>query len=100
MTLNPFNSLSEILTAWSNVNFTKTIKTVHNQILWNNSNIKTENKTIFFKKMYEAGIIKVEDIFNKRQNVFYTFQEVKNKYLLHNSNFLNYYTIINCISHT
>ena len=91
--------LSEILTAWSNINFTNTIKTVHNQILWNNSNIKTENKTIFFKKMYEAGIKIVEDIFNKRHNVFYTFQEVKNKYLLQNSNFLNYYAIIKCISH-
>ena len=49
--------------------------------------------------MYEAGIKTVEDIFNKRHNVFYTFQEVKNKYLLQNSNFLNYYTIIKCISH-
>ena len=28
---------------------------------------------------------------------FYTFKEVKNKYLLHNSNFLNYYRIIESI---
>ena len=46
--------------------------------------------------MYEAGI-KKEDMLNKRHNVFLTFQEVQNRYLLHHSNL--FYRIIECIPH-
>ena len=89
--------LSEILKACSDMNFKKEIKNVNKQLLWNNLNIKSENKTIFFNDMLEAEIKTIENIFDKRYKVFYTFQEIKDKFVLNNSNFLKYHKLIESI---
>ena len=68
-----------------------------NEIIWNNSNIRVENKTIIFKNWRQSGIKYVKDMFdNDRQN-FYTFAALKEKFDLPSSDFLKYLSIFNSL---
>ena len=70
---------------------------IEKEIIWNNSFIKNENKTFYYKKWFEKGIKYIEHIFNIRQKVFYTFQHIKTLYSLENADFLKYYRLIQSI---
>ena len=68
-----------------------------NEIIWNNSNIRVENKTIIFKNWRQSSIKYVKDMFdNDRQN-FYTFAALKEKFDLPSSDFLKYLSIFNSL---
>ena len=55
--------------------------------MWNNTFLKVENKTVFYKTFFEKGIKYVEDIYNRRSNRFYNFEELQNMYDINNSDF-------------
>ena len=85
--------LSDILSSWSHINFIENIENVKTQILWNNSFIKNNNSTIFYKPWYDKGIIYIDQIFDSRHKLFFTFQHMKNVYALDNSEFLKYHSL-------
>ena len=89
--------LKEILQAWSNLNFENKPTEINNQILWNNSFINNNNNTVFYNEWYSKGIKYINNIYDKRLKSFYTFQAIKAKYLLQNSDFLKYYTLLESI---
>ena len=92
--------LSEIVSSWSNINFTENIDNVKTEIIWNNSFIKKNNSTLYYKSWNDKRIRYIDQIFDSRHKVFYTFQHMKTVYTLENSDFLKYHTLIQCISHS
>ena len=40
------------------------VKDIANEIIWNNSHIKSQNEMLFYKKWQTAGITKVKQIIN------------------------------------
>ena len=65
------------------------------QSIWFNSNLKIDNKVVFYEKWCDAGIFFINDLMNEN-NVFMTHQELCLKYNL-NINFLQYYSIMHMI---
>ena len=61
----PIDFYKEALNAWKKINCRTphTIEQVFNEIVWNNRYIKVEGFSFYYKKWHEAGVTKIEDIF-------------------------------------
>ena len=66
-----------------------------NEILWNNRKILVGKKTVFYKKWYDAGIIKISDLLNQNQD-FLKLHELAIKFNL-KVPFTTYYGLVNAI---
>lgn len=64
--------------------------------LWFNGKIRINRKHVFFKEWFQKGIIYVNDIV-KENNVFYSFQEFREKFPGIRSNFLQYNGLISAV---
>ena len=64
-------------------------------IVWNNRNIKIDNKTIFFRTWFDKGVYTLKDLLDQNL-VFLTYEEFKVRYQSQ-TNFLTYYGLINAI---
>ena len=89
--------LKDILIAWSNLNFKPIIYSHFNEILWNNSNIRVDDKTVFYKRWSELGIKYVKDIYDHEAKVYCPFRTIQNKFGLPSSDYLRYLSLINSI---
>ena len=83
--------------SWSSINYSGSVENINHEILWNNSYIKNNNSTIFYTNLFNKGIKYIKDIFDSRSKLFYTFQYIKTSYLLNNTDFLNYHTLVQSI---
>lgn len=54
----------EMCAAWCDATFTIPNTNFGEQIIWNNSLIKINNVTIYYKRFHQAGVIHVKDLFN------------------------------------
>ena len=61
-------------------------------ILWNNQDITTEGKSLYWKLWVASGIYFIHDILNE-QGKYVTYEEFKCKYNI-NINFINYFQIL------
>ena len=59
----------DVLIAWCSINFKSPVNLdeIENTILWYNSDIRIQNKPIFYKKCYKNGITFVKDILNENK---------------------------------
>ena len=89
--------LRDVLLAWNTLSNKAVIYHCGNEILWNNSNIRVEDKPAIFKSWLNVGIKYVKDMFDKGTQSFYTFPALKEKYNLLPSDFLKYLSILNSI---
>ena len=64
-------------------------------IIWNNQDIKIDNKTIFFRTWFDKGVYTIKDLFDQNLD-FLSYEEFKLRYQLQ-TNFLTYYGLINAI---
>ena len=64
-------------------------------IIWNNKDIKIDNKTIFFRTWFDKGIYTLKDLLDHNLD-FLSFEEFKLRYQME-TNFLTYYGVINAI---
>jgi exonuclease III len=91
--------LKDVLLAWRSVikcsQLDKNHKEMH--IIWNNSDIRIDNKPFFHYEMYSKGIKFVEQLYDFRNKHFYSFIEAKHLFNLHNRVFLEYYKTISSI---
>ena len=67
-----------------------------NEILWNNRKILVGKKSVFYKKWYDAGIIKISDLLNQNQD-FLKLHELAITFNL-KVPFTTYYGLVNAIS--
>ena len=58
--------LSHILKAWCSLNFNENINNIKKEIIWNNSYIKNNNKTLFYKSWFDKGIEYIDNIYDTR----------------------------------
>ena len=63
--------------------------------IWNNQDIKIDNKTIFFRTWFDKGVHTVKDLVDQNLD-FLTYEEFQLRYHLQ-PNFLTYYGLINAI---
>ena len=90
--------LADVIESWCKIHYAEPID-LFNEILWNNTEIKHQNKIIYSNYLHNVGIKRIKHIFNTDEKRFYTFNELKNLYGLDNSQFLQYHRIINSIPH-
>ena len=64
-------------------------------IIWNNQDIKIDNKTIFFRTWFDKGVYTLKDLLDPNLD-FLSYEEFKLRYQLH-TNFLTYFGLINAI---
>ena len=89
--------LRDILMSWSKLNFNSVIYKHYNEIFWNNSNIRIDEKTVFYKNWFQSGIKYVKDIFDHEQQAYYTFRKLQDNYNLPNTDYLRYLNPVNII---
>ena len=63
--------------------------------IWNNQDIKIDNKTIFFRTWFDKGVHTVKDLVDQNLD-FLTYEEFQLRNQLQ-TNFLTYYGLINAI---
>ena len=83
---------------WSKLNFNSVIYNHYNEILWNNSNIRIDERTVFYKNWFQSGIKYVKDIFDNEQQAYYTFRKLQDNYNLPNTDYLRYLSLVNSIA--
>ena len=87
--------LTEILNAWSCLNFTKEIVSVGKEFMWNNSYIKSNgNETFFYSTWFNRGVTRLEQIYDFRFKQFYSFENIKTLYDFNDLEFLKYHRLI------
>ena len=67
---------------------------VSKEIIWNNSEIKHENKILFYRDWYIKGIKQIEHKYDYRIKRFYPFKQVQNLYDIPRNDFLKYFHIV------
>ena len=73
------------------------ISNYHNEIIWNNSNIRVGENTIFYKKWFQIGIKHMKDIYGQGNQRYYSFFKLQEKFNLPATEFLRYMSLINSI---
>ena len=70
-----------VMSVWFNVSCIKPKdrNMVGNQLVWYNSEIRIDNKPIFHKKLYQAGLKTISDILDRTNN-FLNFEEFSRKF--------------------
>ena len=83
----------EILEEYYEINYKKPeeIENITNQIIWFNSNIKIDNRTIYYQKWEEKNIIKLQDILDNEGKIMEK-GEIQRELNI-NIDFLTYYSI-------
>jgi len=83
--------------AWSNVNFKDDISNIGKEIIWKNTNIKSNIKPFFLHDWADKGIVFIEHIYDYRNKQFFSFNEIHNLYNVPQTDFLIYYQLTTCI---
>ena len=86
-----------MLTSWANCNSNPTILSYGNEILWNNSNIRTGGCTIIYKIWYQKGIKYFKDIYDDITKTIHLYDRLKDLYHLPDTDFLKYLALIQSI---
>ena len=55
--------IKNICSAWANYNFKHVNTNFQEEIIWNNSHIKINNRIVYYKFMHQKGITFVKDLF-------------------------------------
>ena len=89
--------INNILKAWDYISTCPNEDMNERTPIWNNSNIRIENKPIFYKGWFQKEIKYLEDIYDFRDNEFYSFSNLKYLYNLQDSELLKYNSLIDSI---
>ena len=66
-------------------------------MLWNNSSIKSVNRTLLYKNWLQSGIKYIKDIYDYSLKKVYPFEELKGLYNLPRTDFLKYIGLVQSI---
>ena len=90
--------LRDILAGWCKINTSETTRVIQKEIIWNNSQIKCNNKVLFYVDWFEKGIKFIEHIYDFRFRKFHTIEQLQNLYNISENDFLKYYNIVSNIT--
>ena len=86
LNVNPVNSNTlkfkstfpnQILNSWFCFTYNPTPNYISKEIIWLNSTIQLNGRSLFYNKWFEKGILFIEHIFYYRSNVLYTFAQLQ-----------------------
>ena len=88
-----------IMQAWTKYSFYKpeTINEIATQKLWYNSWIRSQNRPIRYRKLQQAGVDRICDIYDFADKRFKTFQEIQYDYGNEVGTFLEYNVLVAAI---
>ena len=89
------NFINEVVTTWFNTFHENGDQNYHQQILWNNSSIRINNRVVFWKNWYDKGIKCFGDILSENGSIL-SLTQFKEKFDF-NVNFLNYFSLVHAI---
>ena len=81
--------LRDVLAGWCKINNSESTHVIAKEIIWNNSQIKCNNKILFYHDWYEKGIKLIEHIYDFRIQKFYTLEQLQHLYNIHQKISLN-----------
>ena len=97
------NFLVDVLVAWSDFRFQYhegTSQSLNrNEIIWNNSYIKINSSSFFYKKWHKQGNCKISHLMDAYDN-FLSLQAFQLKYSQLKCNFLEYFSVITAIKNS
>ena len=82
--------LKDIISSWMKIKNTNKTINIERDILWNNSNIKINKKTVFYKDWFEKGIKLIKHIYDYRAKEFYSFKDIMFIFNIPETDFLIY----------
>ena len=88
--------INDVCKAWSYYAFKNPRNDFKNQIIWNNSFIKVDKRIVFFKKMYENGIVFVKDLYDE-ENSLLSIGNLIQTFSLHSFPFTLIHSVIDAI---
>lgn len=87
------NFIREVVYSWCTIVYEADVENPCNQIIWNNSFIKTDNNVLYNAIWYNKGIKFVKDLMDNHGN-FLSLKELADKFSLGNFNFMDYFSLI------
>ena len=74
----------DVLKIWNELNYQepKNKAQVMNQMIWFNSHIKISKKPVFYKKWYEAGVVRISDLWNNDSNQWMSYDDFQRQHSL------------------
>lgn len=90
------NFIRDVCSAWAIYNYVVCKENFGNEIIWNNSNIKINNNTIFHRQLYVKGVMYLGDLLDDG-NTFLAYNQFMLKYDLQNFPFTSYFGIISAV---
>ena len=93
----PNQFMKDVIQVWSQHNFyiPANIHQIRNQVIWFNTHVRVDNRTLFIRALYTANIIYIHQFFDEIGDLL-SVQNFQLKYGL-NIIFLTYYIIISAI---
>ena len=58
--------LRDVIAGWCKINISETTRVIHKEIIWNNSQIKCNNKVLFYVDWFEKRMKFIEHIYDFR----------------------------------
>ena len=89
--------LRDLQLAWSKFANKTVISNYYNEIIWNNSNIRVGENTIFYKEWFQLGIKHIKDIYDQQNQRYYSLYKLQEKFNLPATEFFRYMSLINSI---
>ena len=87
----------DILLAWQEIKGYKEKNNISQEIISNNSNLKSNGNIFYNQKWVNRGISLIEQLYDFRNKRFFNFNEFKNLYQIEENNFLLYTSVIHSI---
>ena len=94
--------LLDVLVAWSHFRFQygdKGCSLNENELMWNNSTIKINGVSVFYKHWYRKGIYKIAQVVDDSKN-FLSFENFQANFPELKCNFLEYQGMVSAIKHS
>jgi len=82
------------LTSWNLFRKNYEQNDIQKIIIWNNSDIKINNETLYYKNWHEKGFLYLEHIFDFRLGKFYSFDNMQYLYQITNCLYLKYLQLV------
>ena len=97
--LTKYSFFQDIITSWTSINYNYpplNANELEDQIIWYNSNVKTNNECMYNAKLKQAQIVSVKQFYNSITKQWLSFTEFTTKYgNIRGYDFIQHYTIIN-----
>ena len=88
--------IDQVCSAWAECSFCNPVDNPSNENIWNNTFVKINGRTVFYKQVYDRGIIKIRQLFDDTGHPL-SYHTLINKYDIARFPFISYFGLIAAI---